>query len=82
MLNLRQPIYVFLVKRGYFEFKLVTETYISRPGSVKADILVKTIKDGGDSVQKTLQDEINKAKLGTIPVDRYLYSFKQTQGTK
>ncbi|XP_074621699.1 uncharacterized protein LOC141880144 isoform X2 [Acropora palmata] len=48
-------------------------------GSVKADILVKTFEDKDDSVEKTLKAELDKAKIGNIPVDRYKYSFEPTQ---
>ncbi|XP_068695146.1 uncharacterized protein [Montipora foliosa] len=48
-------------------------------GSVKADILVKTFQDNDDSVEKTLKAEVEKAKIGNVPVDRYKYSFEPTQ---
>ena len=49
---------------------------------MKADILVKTFKDKDGSVEKTLKAEIEKAKIGNIPVDRYKYSFEPAQGMK
>ena len=49
---------------------------------MKADILVKTFEDKDDSVEKTLKAELDKAKIGNIPVDRYKYSFEPTQGRK
>ena len=49
---------------------------------MKADVLVKTFEDKDDSVEKTLKAEIEKAKIGNIPVDRYKYSLEQTQGIK
>lgn len=51
-----------------------------RPGSVKADILIKTFQDTDDSVEKKLKAEVENAKLGNIAVDRYLYSIEQTKG--
>ena len=48
---------------------------------MKADILVKTFQDNDDSVEKTLKAEVEKAKIGNVPVDRYKYSFEPTQGT-
>lgn len=76
-------------KRIYFHlFRLFfwdvdQRTYFAcRKGSVKADILVKTFEDKDDSVEKTLKAELDKAKIGNIPVDRYKYSFEPTQGMK
>lgn len=79
-----------LVRKGfiftcfvYFIWDVDQRTYFAcRKGSVKADILVKTFEDKDDSVEKTLKAELDKAKIGNIPVDRYKYSFEPTQGMK
>ncbi|KAL9989659.1 hypothetical protein ACROYT_G004227 [Oculina patagonica] len=47
-----------------------------QPGSVKADILVKTFKDTDDSVQKKLTEEVDNARIGNLAVDRYLYTIE------
>lgn len=49
------------------------------PGSVKADILIKTFQDTGSSVERALKEEVKDAKLGNIGVDRYLYSIEPSQ---
>ena len=65
---------------GLYNLTVVSSYYVCRPGSVIADILVKTFEDKDDSVEKTLKAEMEKAKLGNIPVDRYKYSFEPSQG--
>ncbi|XP_020632814.1 brain-specific angiogenesis inhibitor 1-like isoform X2 [Orbicella faveolata] len=50
------------------------------PGSVKADILVKTLQDTDDSVRKRLKAEVDNAKIGNLAVDRYYYTIEQSQG--
>lgn len=50
------------------------------PGSVKADILVKTFQDTDESVRKRLEAEVDKAKIGNLAVDRYLYTIEQSKG--
>ena len=69
-------------KAGFFLYNLtvVSSYYVCRPGSVIADILVKTFEDKDDSVEKTLKADMEQAKLGDIPVDRYKYSFEPARG--
>lgn len=54
--------------------------FVFSPGSVKADILVKTFQDTDESVRKRLEAEVDKAKIGNLAVDRYLYTIEQSKG--
>lgn len=54
--------------------------FVFSPGSVKADILVKTLQDTDDSIRKRLKAEVDNAKIGNLAVDRYYYTIEQSQG--
>ena len=64
----------------YEVFAICWHKFVFSPGSVKADILVKTFEDTDDSVRKRLKEEVDNAKIGNIPVDRYFYTIEQSQG--
>ena len=61
-------------------FAICRLKFVFSPGSVKADILVKTFQDTDDSVRKRLKEEVDKAKIGNLAVDRYFYSIEPVQG--
>lgn len=64
----------------YEVFAIYWHKFVFSPGSVKADILVKTFQDTDDSVRKRLKEEVDNAKIGNLPVDRYVYTIEQSQG--
>ena len=47
-----------------------------RGGSVRADILIKTVNTDQYTVDKLLSDELQKAQLGSLKVDRYEHSIE------
>lgn len=59
---------------------LADSNFVFSPGSVKADILVKTFQDTEQSVRKRLEAEVDKAKIGNLAVDRYIYTIELSEG--
>ncbi|KXJ05829.1 hypothetical protein AC249_AIPGENE21428, partial [Exaiptasia diaphana] len=64
--------YVFNEFYGFYGATLLS----ARSGSVIADVLIKTTNSTRDRAKKILEENIQTAKFGSIPVDRGSYYFK------